>query len=62
MKIVDVRSFRLAGPAPYDPETFWEERLAQPVDIYPKWRERGPNYSISARIGYTLETDGRTLN
>jgi L-alanine-DL-glutamate epimerase-like enolase superfamily enzyme len=46
MKIVDVRSFRLAGPAPYDPETFWEERLVQPVDIYPKWREIGPNYSI----------------
>ena len=46
MKIVDVRYFRLGGSAPYDPRTFWEERLVQPVDIYPKWRETGPRYIL----------------
>jgi L-alanine-DL-glutamate epimerase-like enolase superfamily enzyme len=46
MKITDVRSFRLAGPPPYDPKMFWEERLVQPVDIYSKWREKEPSYSI----------------
>ena len=44
MKIVDVRSIKLSGAPPFDPETFWEERLARPVDIYPKYMDEKVDY------------------
>jgi L-alanine-DL-glutamate epimerase-like enolase superfamily enzyme len=44
MKITEVRHFKLVGPPPFDPKTFWEERLVRPVDIYPEWRVRGPDF------------------
>lgn len=44
MKIVEVQFIKLSGPPPFDPETFWEERLVRPVDIYPKYRVQGPDY------------------
>jgi len=44
LKIADVRAIKLRGKPPFDPEKFWEERLARPVDIYPKYMMEGPDY------------------
>ncbi|MGN6033716.1 MAG: enolase C-terminal domain-like protein [Thermomicrobiales bacterium] len=40
MKITDVKLHLVTGTMPVD-GVFWEERLIQPVDIYPEYRARG---------------------
>jgi len=40
MRITDVGGFTLRGPWPYG-EDFWQERLVMPLDLYPKFKERG---------------------
>ncbi len=40
MRITDVRLRQATGTLPFE-GIFWEERLIQPVDIYPEFRNRG---------------------
>src|SRR5665811_67637 len=40
MKITDVRFREVTGALTHDGE-FWEERLIQPLDVYPEYRHRG---------------------
>ena len=44
MKITDVKLRQLTGTMEVD-GSFFEERLAQPIDIYPEFREKGPPQS-----------------
>jgi L-rhamnonate dehydratase len=39
MKITDVRLHQVSGTLPFE-GVYWEERLIQPVDIYPEYRSR----------------------
>ncbi len=39
MKITDVRLHQVSGTMPFEGE-FWEERLIQPIDVYPEYRSR----------------------
>ena len=39
MKITDVRLHQVSGTLPFE-GVFWEERLIQPIDIYPEYRTR----------------------
>src|SRR5215208_5923636 len=39
MKITDVRLHQVSGTLPFE-GVFWEERLIQPIDIYPEYRAR----------------------
>lgn len=39
MKITDIRLHHVTGTLPHE-GTFWEERLIQPIDIYPEYRAR----------------------
>jgi L-rhamnonate dehydratase len=43
MKITDVRLFQLLGTMEF-PGEFWEERLIEPLDVYPEHKSRGPNW------------------
>ena len=43
MKIVDLKLRELHGVMEH-PDPFWEERLIQPVDVYPEFRRRGVNF------------------
>ena len=47
MKITDVRLHHVTGTLPFE-GTFWEERLIQPIDVYPEYR--------NARRGEMLPT------
>jgi len=38
MKITDVRLHHVTGTLPFE-GTFWEERLIQPIDVYPEYRQ-----------------------
>lgn len=40
MKITDVRLRQVTGTLPFE-GVFWEERLIQPIDIYPEYRDGG---------------------
>lgn len=46
MKITELKIRELEGTMEH-PDPFWEERLLRPVDIYPKFREQGANYTSS---------------
>ena len=39
MKITDVRLHQVTGTLPFE-GVFWEERLIQPIDVYPEYRDR----------------------
>jgi L-alanine-DL-glutamate epimerase-like enolase superfamily enzyme len=39
MKITDVRLHQVSGTLPFEGQ-FWEERLIQPIDVYPEYRNR----------------------
>jgi L-alanine-DL-glutamate epimerase-like enolase superfamily enzyme len=39
MKITDIRLHHVTGTLPHE-GTFWEERLIQPIDVYPEYRAR----------------------
>ncbi len=39
MKITDVRLHQVTGTLPFE-GVFWEERLIQPIDVYPEYRAR----------------------
>ena len=39
MKITDVRLRQVSGVLPFEGQ-FWEERLIQPIDVYPEYRSR----------------------
>ncbi|MEJ7900369.1 MAG: enolase C-terminal domain-like protein [Thermomicrobiales bacterium] len=39
MKITDVRLHQVSGTLPFE-GVFWEERLIQPIDVYPEYRAR----------------------
>jgi L-alanine-DL-glutamate epimerase-like enolase superfamily enzyme len=39
MKITDVRLHQVSGTLPFE-GVFWEERLIQPIDVYPEYRNR----------------------
>jgi L-alanine-DL-glutamate epimerase-like enolase superfamily enzyme len=39
MKITDVRLHQVSGTLPFDGQ-FWEERLIQPIDVYPEYKAR----------------------
>jgi len=41
MKITDVRFRQVSGKLPHDDGEFWQERLIQPLDVYPEYRDRG---------------------
>ncbi len=41
MKITDVRFRQVSGSLPHADGEFWEERLIQPLDVYPEYRQRG---------------------
>ena len=41
MKITDVRFREVSGSLPHADGEFWEERLIQPLDVYPEYRHRG---------------------
>ena len=64
MKITDVRLHQVAGTLPYE-GVFWEERLIQPIDVYPEYRARqrkemrstdGAGLPVSA-VFIEIETD-----
>ncbi len=64
MKITDVRLHQVSGTLPYE-GVFWEERLIQPIDVYPEYRARqrkemrstdGAGLPISA-VFIEIETD-----
>lgn len=43
MKIVDLKLREVRGVMEH-PDPFWEERLIQPVDVYPEFRRQGVNF------------------
>ena len=43
MKIVDLKLREVRGVMEH-PDPFWEERLIQPLDVYPEFRRRGANF------------------
>ena len=51
MRIVDLKLWELRGVMEH-PDPFWEERLIRPVDVYPEFREQGPDYSTSFGNGH----------
>ncbi len=52
MRITDIRLHQVTGTLPWE-GVFWEERLIQPIDVYPEHRER--------RRAEMLETNERGL-
>jgi L-alanine-DL-glutamate epimerase-like enolase superfamily enzyme len=42
LKITDVKAFTIIGEFPFEGEKYMEERLVQPIDIYPEYKARGP--------------------
>ncbi|MDP7226733.1 MAG: enolase C-terminal domain-like protein [SAR202 cluster bacterium] len=50
MKIVDLKIREFDGVMEH-PDPFWEERLVQPLDIYPDYRARGANFTTSLGDG-----------
>lgn len=52
MEITDVRCVRLTSAFPGDPETFYEDRLARPLDVYGEFR------NATADDMYRREPDG----
>lgn len=52
MRITDIRLHEVSGTLPFE-GVFWEERLIQPIDVYPEFRER--------RRAEMRETDERGL-
>jgi L-alanine-DL-glutamate epimerase-like enolase superfamily enzyme len=62
LRITRLRLWQVSGPAPFD-ETFWDERLVRPVDVYPEHRVEGveiyggPAIGRATSIFVELETD-----
>lgn len=50
MKITSVRCVEYVGTMDH-PGVFWEERLIRPVDVYPQFREQGPEFLPRAGDG-----------
>jgi L-rhamnonate dehydratase len=42
LKITDVKAFTIMGEFPFEGKQYMEERLVQPIDIYPEYKVRGP--------------------
>jgi L-alanine-DL-glutamate epimerase-like enolase superfamily enzyme len=47
MKITDVRLHQVSGTLPFEGQ-FWEERLIQPIDVYPEYRSRNQRKEMRA--------------
>jgi L-rhamnonate dehydratase len=47
MKITDVRLHQVSGVLPFEGQ-FWEERLIQPIDVYPEYRSRNQRKEMRA--------------
>ena len=62
MKVRRLRLWQVSGTADFD-ETFWEERLVRPLDVYPEHRVEGteiygaPEIGRATSIFVELETD-----